>query len=365
MGKSNIKPAPWSAVVLAVVPGVWLIISLQAAVDSLGADIGILAVSAAIAVGIILTSLLREKRVRFWCLPALGGCMWQLTQLQRSVAWELRAGSISLLSQLDGMWETILALIPTPVFYAVVLASFLVITAFGLALLFLVYRTLKRQTPRQGWILIALLIGVDIVLGYLGDSQPGSYQDLWYLPVSLIGSLLFAVPLFLVPVAIGVPVSRQDGLLAGVLAIACQPVWIDLLVNPSHGTGIELMKLLDPTSELLSASVPPSFVALLLFTFLVLIPAGLLRARSCGTQTAWLVLIPLLALVGFVTLPTLAIEAREIPFDLALWVESGLLLVLLWLPLAIAATVYRPHGDEKSVAGVERTISTPGQAPNQ
>lgn len=350
MSDANVKPTPWAMVALAILSGAWLIIGSQGnAAQSLGAELVILAALVATAAGTVLVSLLRFGCLTSWCLPVLGALLWQAGELHAAIAFARRVGSNELVNRLDDPVNRFLAQPLAPVINAISWAfvATLAVSA-GVAFLYLVYRTIRSRMPWQGWVLLTLVMASSLLLDFL--ARHSSY---WSLADALIAYIVFWLPLLLVPVVIGVPISKRDGLLAGVLALTCVPTWMSVFGYPGGEAIMQLSKLLGWAGGGQSGQVPLVLLRLLLLAFFVLIPIGLLRARTVRMQIVWLVLVPLLTLVGMAIAPALAALGTQNVYSLTDWLVSGLSVVQLLLPLAIAATVYRPHRDEEPVAGVE------------
>ena len=344
MIKAPVQSVSWTKVVLAVLPGVWLVLQQSIhSTETLFSKLALFVSTTLISVGIVLTSILIERRFSSWCLPALGSLLWKIWDTKGFLSYAQRAKLIGPLNRITDFWDQILTVrsLSVLLLLAAGVAMLVAIVGSGL-LLYWVYRQFRKGKTWLVWVFVGLLAVVSVVI------QSLSHLYRWYVTGALLDSLFFFLPLLTVPVALGLVVAKTEGVAASLVAVACEPVWIDMLYSPRGAINTQLMRL-HGTSDVQGLEVALLVLAYLPhLSFLVVIPAGLLRARSENARLRWLVVPSCLTLVAVVVTRALALEGTEFAYTSVEWVRSSLYVIQLAIPLLLAGTLYRrfPQLDE-------------------
>ena len=186
------------------------------------------------------------------------------------------------------------------------------------------YKKSGLHVPRLGWMLLGLITLITVVYVYL-----------YTLPYHWLSfKSVFRLSLLLTFVAIGFSLSKRAGVAAGLLIVACEPVWIEMFFNPLHA--VRTYAYNSPNVEL--TLVILSFLPL--FCFLVIIPIGVLRSCSRQGQKWWLLVPSFLTLTSINVLRGFALQGTQAEYSSATWLRYGLVVFQLWLPLLLAVVLY-------------------------
>ncbi len=242
-----------------------------------------------IALGIVLAGFILARRLAAWSFPALG----------------ILIGIASLLALSLG-----------PLLLLAVLAAIV-------ALVVCQWRGLN--IPRLGWVLLCLMILVSVVDGVvstIADRAPDKWIGFWtFLAFCLVWGCVV-----LLPIAIGLPLARRSGLLAGVAVVAAEFVLVDGIFDPAYALGLWTS---NQTIVKVVSVIPAVF-------FLVVSVIWVLRSRSTRGQVCGLLLPAFIALVsaeviGGTVRPYYSIDT---------WLTRGIGAAQFLIAIALAAVIY-------------------------
>ena len=201
-----------------------------------------------------------------------------------------------------------------------------------------VYRVFKQHglpTPRSGWVLLGLMALVGMagaIVGAITDRSP----DKWMALAANLPLQLWWMGSILLPVAIGLPLARRDGLLAGLVLVAFQSVLVDEIFDPTYSVGF--WAYWEPSAILDQAKIVLSYLPALLF--LVVTPIWMLRSRSTRGRVLGLLLPPFIALVSTDVIESVALRGTLGGYSIGSWLTRGVSTAQLSLLLALAAVMY-------------------------
>jgi len=270
-----------------------------------------------ITLGIVVAGLILERRPAVWSLPALG----------------------LLLFSAPGWLFTLFARFgdPRSPFWQVAPPHLMLATLAAIAA-FVVYRVFKQHSlhiPRSGWVLLGLMILVgtaSVIVGAITDRNPNKWVSLLaHLPL-----VLWWTGLILLPVAIGLPLARRDGLLAGLVLVASQFVLVDEIFDPTYSVGF--WAYWEPSAILNQAKIVLSYLPALLF--LVITPIWMLRSRSTRGRVLGLLLPPFVALVSTDVIESIALRGTPAEYSINLWLTHSVSTAQFLIALALAAVIY-------------------------
>lgn len=325
----------WRRTALAITPGAWLLLQQTSKVgrpvsweiSTLIAAVSI-GVTMSLVAAVLVTSLRLERRITPWALPSLGALVWGAGSTLEWLYWANRAGWVS-----DTLWTVS------------VLSTLVSLILLGVWVLYLSLRKIKTMNHASARVL-SWLQGVG-----RGGCLPGAGLLCLLLLVTLAEELSYDHPLLFVsalrfvllslPVAVGLYFARRDGLLAGLLVLGCEPVWLDMLFRYRQ-VMYELLESSNQLTHPLSLGAAMLTLSYLPFLwFLVAGPLGLLRSQTESRRLRWL-LLPSLVVLGTIGLVRgLALQGTPFEYVGVDWLRTGLLVGELWLPLLIAVTLYR------------------------
>ena len=333
-----VRSISWGRIGLAVLPGVWLILQHRRAYTSSPLfELGTFVVTVLISLGLVVTSLLVERRLAPWCLPAVGCFLWKASRTREYLQFARRANILEPLSRLDNWRNNLLARPPMQTILELtggILAILMV--GSGLFIAYWIVRWLIKQRSRLVWGLLCLLVIATLTLRYL--EYPG--RSLCVLGM-LLGRSIFALLSVSVPIAIGRLLVKRDGLAAGLLVVPFGPLLITALFRPDGIFYKLLPRMYDASSTMEQELALLVLSCLPLVCFFVVIPIGLLTARSAKAQLGWLVLPSLLILVSMALIRGLALAGTEFEYSLTDWVASSLHVIQLWIPFVLTGIIYR------------------------
>lgn len=335
MANSSTLTISWSKIGLAILPGMWFILAtilyVLWSMPNIPRPIPFqmrminLAVAVCIVFALALGSWRFFHRFEIWCLPAFGVLLWELDQFVSWWMWAARnhiepTVTVDRILYYNGIWSTIFT-------YSAVIASLgSILIGIGIIpfWLFWLYKTFRRVMTR--WSLG--LLGLMVVHGLLS------------------GGILF-LPISLSLVVIGQAWAKEYGLRAGLFLLVFVPEYISL---GFLGTGIPAdltageMSLFQFRLDL--AAYAANYFPI--SCFLVVLPVGLLRARSKRGQLFWLIAFPLFVLISISVIVRLALQGIRPEYaDLSRWIMSGDGILSAWLPILLGVILYNSSYQEK------------------
>jgi hypothetical protein len=329
MEDRSITPFSWGKIGLAILPGLlivgarsglfgWILPGVQQAIEQNNL------IPVYVALGIVVVGLVVERPLPVWGFPALGIILLQ------SPGW--------VLALLALFWDPYVPFGQVPF-------STLILVVLVTAAIFSVYQARKRygiHIPRSGWLLLGLLILVSLVGGVVeagADRGLSAWESFWVLlPVQL-----WWLGLILVPVAIGLPLARRNGIFAALVVVAFEFVLVEEVLDPTYS--IDFWAYWEPTTALELARIVLAFLPALFF--LVVAPIWVFRSPSLRGRVLGLLLPPLVALVGIDVLASIALRSTEAAYSFHSWFAHGVDTAQLLLALVLAAVVYHSAQVEK------------------
>jgi len=323
MQNRSFVPTSWIKVGLAILPGLFIVGTRSGFFRRVFGLENWLAlgqhdlIPVYIALGIVVAGLIVERRPAVWSFPALGMLLvealpWVLTLLARFG------------DPRSPFWQ-----VAPPHLMSVALAAVAALA---------VYRVFKQHglhIPRSGWMLLGLMILVGVagaIVGAITDRSPNKWTSfVAHLPLQLWTGLLL-----LLPVAIGLPLARRDGLLAGLVLVAFQFVLVERIRDPTYSIGFWAYS--EPSAILDQAKIVLSYLPASLF--LVVTPIWVLRSRSTRGRVLGLLLPPFIALVSIDVIASIALRGTLGGYSMGSWLTHGVATAQLLLALALAAVTY-------------------------
>jgi len=243
-------------------------------------------------ISLIIIGLLLERRVAAWTLPALGIL---LLSILPGAALDLLLPESN--TQLPPAWYDLVVNLS-------LFALWGVIAAIGLK-----YRR-DLHMPKLGWVVLALTILTSPVM------------------FLLLGAVL------LLPMAIGLPLVRRNGFLAGLIVVAGVYLQVNRIFDPEYG-------LLIWTSNDAAYKVVAVLPAI---SFLVVSPIWMLRSRATHGQLWGLLLPASIALLSGEAIRSVLLRGTGAEYSLSMWLTRGLGAAQFVLVLALAAVIYQSFG---------------------
>lgn len=342
MRNTSVCPQPWIKVSLAILPGLWIIFQQREIHGQVSRELGTIALLG-IALGIIGISLIMERRLAAWSLPSLGTLLWvggQWTQelIGRRSLW---APSLhSFLRRFYAFFPIDFLVNPALLLWGICLILVILVPYFA-------YKRSSLRIPRLGWGILSLLI-----LATMTDICIYTLSLHW---LSLISVLMLS--LSLISVIAGFWLSKHEGLTASLLVAACEFVLLTVFLNPLR---VVHMYAYESPSVGLNLALLAIF-SLPVLGFLVVTPIGMLRSRSEQSQKWWLLLPPLLVLVGIEIVRSIVLRGTPAEYSQDTWLRHSLAVVQLWLPLLLATVLYTR--EEASTFQVKHTDSIQAVSP--
>ncbi len=270
-----------------------------------------------ITLGIVVAGLIIERRPAVWSFSALGLLLfgapgWLFTLFARFG------------DSRSPFWQ-----VAPPYLMLAALAAIAALAA---------YRAFKQhgfRIPGSGWVLLGagVLVGVGgAIVGAATDRSP----DKWMAFVAHLPLELWWTGLLLVPIVIGLPLARRDGILAGLIVAAFEFVLVDEILDPTYSVGF--WAYWTPSRELEQAKVVLSYLPALLF--LVVTPVWVLRSRSTHGRVLGLILPPFIGLICTDVIESIALRGTQAEYSVNLWLTHGVSTAQLLTPLALAAVMY-------------------------
>ena len=333
-------PTSWAKVVLAILPGLFIVgvrsglpgrmlgWGFQRALeqDSL--------LPACIALGTAVAGLIVERRPAVWSLPALGLLLfsapgWLFTLL----AWFGNPRS--------PFWQVV------PHLMSATLAAIAALA---------VYRVFKQHglhIPRSGRVLLGLMALVGMagaIVGAITDRSP----DKWMAFAANLPLQLWLTGLILLPVAIGLPLAQRNGVLAGLIIVAFEFVLVDEILDPTYSVGF--WAYWEPSAILDQAKIVLSYLPALFF--LAITPIWMLRSRSTRGRVLGLLLPPFITLLSTDAIASIALRGTRAEYSINLWLTHSVSTAQFLIALALAAVMYHRLERPGPAVGDARESST-------
>ncbi|TKJ30432.1 MAG: hypothetical protein CEE40_05160 [Chloroflexi bacterium B3_Chlor] len=325
MRNSSSTPTHWMKVGLAILPGLFAIGTSTGLFQAVfGTSFGHALEQGgfvALCVLVIGMGFARERRIAVWSFPALGILLFPLSAIYVCISWWVR------LPFVDGA-----SLIWFIRAFYVLLA---VVAGIGGFAVCRVYRQHRTRLPRLAWVLLGLVI-LEATAGVITPTIADGSANKWAaLSVMLPGTLL-VIGVILLPVAIGLPLARRNGLLAGLVVVAADFVLVDWILDPAYGLVIWAS---NPTIVTLVSVIPAVF-------FLVVSPICVLASRSTRGRV-WGLLLPV-----FVALVSVEIISGSVrPYYLH-WLMRAIGSAQFLTALALAAVMYHWIGRQDRLTNI-------------
>lgn len=345
MKSTSMRSISWWRIGFAILPGIWLMLQYRRAYTSgFWFELGTLVITVLVFLGLVVTSLLVERRLAPWCLPAVGSLLWKMSRTSEYLSFARRLGTIAPLDKWYDWWDRLLAIPPMLALWA--LARWLFIISGGILITYWTVRWLKKQKSRLVWGLLILLAIVTLTL------------DRWTWPFLLVylGIVILTLLSLIAPIAVGQILVERDGLTAGLLVVAWEPFLIYMLFKPDAIFYKLLPRMYDVPNTAGQELALLLLSCLPLVCFFIVTPIGLLATRSAKAQLGWLVVPSFLTLVSMALIKGFALEGTEFEYSPMGWVELGLHVIQLWIPLVLTGIIY---SDPKKTNG-EDVETKPG-----
>ena len=89
MQNTSVCPTSWTKVILAILPGLWLVFQRSGILDWLSREVSS-AILLLIVLGLVGVSLAVKRRLTIWCLPALGALLWEGWEWMQWLLFDMR-----------------------------------------------------------------------------------------------------------------------------------------------------------------------------------------------------------------------------------------------------------------------------------
>jgi len=189
--------------------------------------------------------------------------------------------------------------------------------------------------PRSGWALLGLMILVGVA-GAIVGAITGRSPNKWMAFVAHLPLQLWWTGLILSPAAIGLPLARRDGLLAGLVPVAFQFILVDEILDPTYSTSF--WAYWAPSAILDKAKIVLSYLPALFF--LVITPIWMLRSRSTRGRVLGMLLPPFVALVSTDVIASFALRGTLGGYSIGSLLNHSVSTAQFLMALALAAVIY-------------------------
>jgi hypothetical protein len=274
----------------------------------------------AVCILLTLTGIVRERRLAVWSFPALGILLFPTSGILLLVDWWVH---LPFVEEANPIWHA------GP--FILVLFVLAGIAAFALCRICSQQRT---RIPRLAWVLLGLVILValaDVANSTIADRSP----DKWRAVLAVLPPIALKGVLILSPVAIGLPLARRNGLLAGLFVVAAEFVLLDAFFDPGYALGVWTSN----QTIVKAVSVVPAIF------FLVVSPIWLLCARSTRGRI-WGLLLPVF--IGLVSAEIISGSVH--PYYSDIWLTRAIGAAEFLIALALAAVTYHWLGGQDPAA---------------
>lgn len=339
MRNPSSTPTHWVKVGLAILPGLFAIGTSSGLFQAaFGSSIGhALDGSGLIALCVLLigAGLVRERRLAVWSFPALGVLLFPLSGILLFVSWWVR---LPFIDEASPVWHA------GPLVLLVALLTG--IASFGV---YHVYRQHRIRIPRLAWVLLGLVILVviaGVITSTIADRNPNKAAAL----LAVLPSTMLWMGVILLPVAIGLPLARRNGLLAALVVVGAEFVLVDGFFDPGYALGVW-------TSNQAIVTLVSVIPAIL---FLVVSPIWVLLSRSTRGRV-WGLLVPIF--VGLVSVEIISGTVRPYYSDTWTWLMRAIGSAQFLVALALAAVMYHWTGRQGAAARTREDRGVLGDRP--
>lgn len=284
----------WREIVLAIIPGIGLII-IQGWNISFLYEMTILLVAIVTTLLVIYIHQSRFDQLLMWKLPIFGGLLWYIWYVFR--------------------WSPFGLPLMIPLIIIGTIAQIIVLLWF--------YRHFGDTISRFVWTLIFLLLVVTVSINYLYGLTSGVFDFLFLLS----------------PIAIGYPISKRVGLSACLFVLAFEPAWMDIMYSPKQAIIMQLQNDSITSIQLLELSLF-MFNYFPFLGFLIVIPIGFLWSSSNKERILWLTIPSIVLLLGLGIMRGVALAGTPFQYSVSDWVVFMLIGVQLWIPLLLTSLLY-------------------------
>lgn len=274
-----------------------------------------------IVLGIVIAGFILERRLAVWSFPALGlllfgtlGWLWE---------WIFTTFVAPFTDPRNRFWQVAPPILKLAVFAAIAALA-----------VYQVYKQHGIHIPRSGWVLIGLMILVTVshtIIGAITDRSPNKWTAL----LALLPLQLWWMGLILLPIAIGLPLARRSGLLAGLMVVAAEFILVDGILDPDYAI---LIWTSDQKAEIVLSYIPALFL-------LVVSPIWVLRSRSTHERVWGLLLPTFIALVSADVIRSIVLRGTPAEYSIYAWLTGSVATAQLLIALALAAVMY--HWSER------------------
>jgi hypothetical protein len=316
-------PTPWVKVGLAILPGLFIagtrggLFGRVFRLENWLAPGQLDLIPVYIALGIVVAGLVVERRLAVWSFSALGLLLFSAPEWLFTLF--ARFGDSR-----SSFWQ--------------VAPPYLMLAAVAAVAALAAYRVFKQHglhVPRSGWALLGLVILVGVA-GAIVWATAGRSPDKWRAFVAHLPFELWWTGLLLMPIVIGLPLARRDGILAGLVVAAFDFVLVDEILDPTYSVGF--WAYWTPSRELEQAKIVLSYLPALFF--LVVTAVWVLRSRSTPGRVSGLILPPSIGLICTDVIESVALRGTQAEYSVNLWLTHGVSTAQLLTSLALAAVMY-------------------------
>jgi hypothetical protein len=312
---------PWLSVGLAILPGLFALAGgaglFHAAWGiNMGETVGRTGLLG-VCVLVVTAGWAKERRLAVWSYPAWGVLLYGVWLW---VSWAPT-------DQASPFWQ-----VAPPLLMLAVIGAYAGYSA---------YRARGIRIPTLAWALLALTI-LSVVASLVPSIVSDQNSHWGFAILAMLPLSLWWMGLLLMPVVIGLPFARREGLPAGLIVVAAAYVLVEGILDPAYG--ILIWTSNSATARTLSCL--PSLA------FLVAPPIWVLGCRGARGRTWGLVLPSLISLVSAAIVRGAALQGTAIAYGADSWLRDFLSAAQFVLLLALTAVVYRWIGPRGS-AGVE------------
>ena len=301
---------PWLSVGLAILPGLFALAGgaglFHAAWGiNIGETVGRTGLLG-VCVLVVAAGWAKERRLAVWSYPAWGVLLYGVW------LWVPWAPT----DQASPFWQ--------------VAPPLLMLAAIGAYAGYSAYRARGIRIPTLAWALLALTI-LSVVASLVPSIVSDQNSHWGFAVLALLPLSLWWMGLLLMPVVIGLPLARRQGLPAGLTVVAAAYVLVEGLLDPAYG-------ILIWTSN---AGVATALSCLPALAFLIVPPVWVLGCRGARGRTWGLVLPSLIGLVSAAIVRGAALQGTAVAYGADSWLRDFLSAAEFVLLLALTAVVYR------------------------
>lgn len=349
MTQNSIRQLSWQVIAASIIPGIWLTLQQNSRIADDGISLlGTLLATGLLALGLIILALAKNRAIPIWCAPIPGALVWKINDFQSRLSYSERL-RLYPFSPTRGAEAQIIE----EILHALT-STMSIISQFATPLLMLLVLGWLFRRFRHGMLLLAwanllllLLAAVFLTFRFWSFVALGAHADFAYLLPLFVDTLFRSLLLLFVPIVIGGIWVRDTGLRASLAALAFEPIWIESFLaqriplwNYIHDNALATTPIGFWFELALSAL---SYLPLV--CFLVILPAGLLYARTKRYQVVWLLLVSLVVISVLNLIPPIVYMGTTRAFSFDQWLELVGVMAVLWLPILFCTLAYNKQGE--------------------